>query len=270
MNLLKLLPVVLVVFVSGCATQYQAGETTVTPQYSFESGEYPTSVKVGEEFTMSWKINTNAPTTIKHTAVHYSTKSNPGQYGFDIAPAASGYGSLTPDYASGNFTIPNTFSVKIKATEPGNLYYRLHTIIDGRNYWTTEYMIAVEGTATQGTLQGEVSPQTTPTPAPTPTPPALTVKDFTIEADDNGFYRDGQKITSVSASKSDVVKITFQVRSQNVYFGGLDFRGCGQDTPDTSPGGSAQVQFTADTTCTITSYWPSSNREKSRMDVVVA
>ena len=270
MNKFLFLPVVLIVFVSGCATQYQAEETAVTPQYSIESGEYPTSAKVGEEFTMSWKINTNAPTTIKHTAVHYSTKSNPGQYGFDIAPAASGYGSLTPDYASGNFTIPNTFSVKIKATEPGNLYYRLHAIIGGRNYWTTEYMIDVEGTATQGTLQGEVSPQTTPTLASTPTPPALTVKGFTIEADDDGFYRDGQKITSVSVSKSDAVKITFKVREAGTYFGGLDFRGCGQDTPDTRPGASAEMQFTADSTCTITSYWPSSNVVKKSMQVVVS
>ncbi len=265
MNKFLFFLIVLIVFVSGCATQYQAGETTVTPQYSLESIDYPSSVKADEEFTVSWKVSTNLPTTIKHTAVHYSTDSHPGDYGLDIAPVDSGYGSLTKEYASGNFSIPNTFSVKIKTPDAVKLYFRAHAIIDGKNYWTSEYLINVEGdTAQPGTLQGEVTPPVKEQPA------APTTKEFTIEADDRGFYINNQDISSVSANKGSVVKITFQVRSQGVYYGGLDFRGCGQDTPNTSPGSSASVQFTADNTCTITSYWPSSGVVKDSMQVVVS
>lgn len=114
----------------------------------------------------------------------------------------------------------------------------------------------------QGTLQGEV--------APSQQPSSPIMKEFTIEADDRGFYMDGQSIFSVSVNKSNIVKITYQVRLQNVYYGGLDFRGCGQISGGTKPGGSTTIQFTADSTCTITSYWPASNVIKDSMQVIVA
>lgn len=113
----------------------------------------------------------------------------------------------------------------------------------------------------QGTLQGDVISQEQPPP---------TTKEFTIEADDSGFYKDGQMISSIQTSNGDMVKITFQVRSQGVYYGGLDFRGCGQNSGGTVPGGSTIVQFTADSTCTITSYWPSSGVVKSNLQVIVS
>lgn len=118
----------------------------------------------------------------------------------------------------------------------------------------------------EGALQGEVTQQEQP-PSP---PPLPTVKEFTIEADDKGFYIDNKDISSIPASKGNVVKITFTVREAGTYYGGLDFRGCGQDTPDTKPGASVEVQFTAESTCTITSYWPASNVPKDSMQVIVS
>lgn len=265
MHLLKVLPIALIVFVSGC-TQYQSTET-ITPQYSLESIDYPTSVKAGEEFTVSWKVNTNTPTTIKHTAVHYTAKSNPGEYTLDVTPANSGYTSLTADYASGNFTIPNTFSVKVKTSDAGKLYFRMHAIIDENNYWTPEYSITVEGTTVQeGTLQGEVTPQQEISAIP----PLPTTKEFTLETDDIGYYTDGQKTTSVSVAKGDAVKITFKLRTQNIYSAGAEYRGCGASSPSAPPGGTTSMQFTASSTCTITAYWPASGVAKASMQVIVS
>lgn len=105
-----------------------------------------------------------------------------------------------------------------------------------------------------------------------PTIPPLTsqTKEFTIEADDVGFYLNNQEISSISVSKGERVKITFNVRSQGVYYGGLDFKGCEQNTGSTKPGDSASIQFTADNTCTITSYWPASGVVKDTMQVIVS
>ncbi|MBI2084572.1 MAG: hypothetical protein HYT70_03100 [Candidatus Aenigmarchaeota archaeon] len=114
----------------------------------------------------------------------------------------------------------------------------------------------------EGTLQGEVVQQ-----EETPAPPAI--REFTIEADDSGFYIDNKDISSISVSSGDFVSITYQVRSQGVYYGGLDFRGCGQSTPSVKPGDSIKVQFTALSTCAITSYWPVSNVAKDSMQVIV-
>jgi hypothetical protein len=116
----------------------------------------------------------------------------------------------------------------------------------------------------EGTLQGEVS-------SPEERPPQLpTTKELSIETDDNGFYISNTDISSVAVSKGDITKITFTVRKEGTYYGGLDFRGCGQDTLNTAPGDSVAIQFTAENTCTITSYWPSSGVVKDSMQVIVS
>jgi len=97
----------------------------------------------------------------------------------------------------------------------------------------------------------------TPPPPPPPTKPAPV--SMTIEADDNGFYPS----TPLSFEKNAEVTITFKVRSQNVYFGGLDFRSPKFSTNKVAPGGSASVSFTADQAFTISSYWPATNYWKA-------
>lgn len=121
---------------------------------------------------------------------------------------------------------------------------------------------------TQPQVQPQVSeqpPVQTQQPSPTPMP-----REFSFEADDNGYYVNGQKIPSVSVSKDDVVKISFQVRTTNVYSGGLEMRGCGQTTGGIPPGKQGSLQFTASSSCTITGYWPSTNIPKSSLQVSVA
>jgi len=126
-----------------------------------------------------------------------------------------------------------------------------------------------------GTVVGRVPPSCEFAPCPNQTsqetPPEMPppVTEFPIEADDRGFYINGADTGSISAGSGEELKITFNVRTTNVYYGGLDFRGCGQDTEKVSPGGSTTVEFTAASTCTITSYWPSSSRVKDNLQVVV-
>ena len=123
-----------------------------------------------------------------------------------------------------------------------------------------------------GIRTGEQESSQAEQPSPeTQTPPPVqpSVKVFVIEADDGGFYMNGADTSSISASSGENLKITFNVRTTNVYYGGLDFRGCGQQTDRVSPGGSTTVEFTATNTCTITSYWPSSSRVKDNLQVVV-
>lgn len=119
----------------------------------------------------------------------------------------------------------------------------------------------------------EASPNFYPTGEPlvytlTPNATPMIVK-FTIEADDYGFYISGTDINSVSAKKGENVEITYNVKSTNVYYGGLDFRGCGENSATILPGGSTLVKFTAETSCDIKSYWPASGVLKDQMTVNV-
>jgi len=87
----------------------------------------------------------------------------------------------------------------------------------------------------------------------------LSLKEFTIEGDDYGLYPD-----TITVNQGDRVKITFKVRENKVYYGGLDFRSSvWGDTGKVLPGASTVVEFIAQNTFTYRSYWPSSNRLKA-------
>jgi hypothetical protein len=92
---------------------------------------------------------------------------------------------------------------------------------------------------------------------------------FTIEADDSGFYIDGQSVSTIDVNKGDVL-IVFMVRSTGVYHSGLDFRGCGAESGGTPPGGSADFTFSTVESCGITSYWPSTGVAKKTLNVRVS
>ena len=98
-----------------------------------------------------------------------------------------------------------------------------------------------------------------------PAEPLVSIKEFTIEADDSGLYP-----SSIEVDKGDTVKITFKVRSQGTYFGGLDFRSdVWGDTGKVSKGQSTSVEFVAEETFQFKSYWPASNRLKATGTVTV-
>ncbi len=69
--------------------------------------------------------------------------------------------------------------------------------------------------------------------------------------------------------KNSLVKIKFKVRSQGVYFGGLDFRSSVFNTSTILPGKDKEVEFTADESFTYTSYWPLSNKLKATGEIIV-
>jgi len=104
---------------------------------------YPSIATSDEEVTFSWSVEAPANAQFTHTAIHYSTASQPGNYGLGVTPGDSGYSELTIEYASGNFEA-GTFETTLAITE--TTYFRAHVIINGNNYWTDENMITVGST----------------------------------------------------------------------------------------------------------------------------
>ncbi len=85
------------------------------------------------------------------------------------------------------------------------------------------------------------------------------VKEFTVEADDLVLYPN-----TLTVNRGDKVKITFKVRTEKIYYNGLDFRSeVFGDTGKVLPGGTKTVEFIAEKSFTYTSYWPASSREKA-------
>ena len=95
----------------------------------------------------------------------------------------------------------------------------------------------------------------------TQTPPTVTepkITSYTVKADD--YMLDPKVIT---VKKGDILKITFQVSKDNVYYGGLDFRSDYFNTGKVIPGGIKEITLTPDQSFSYTSYWPSSGVQKA-------
>ena len=96
------------------------------------------------------------------------------------------------------------------------------------------------------------------------------VKEFVIDADDNGFYINGVDTPSISASSGESLKITFNVRTTSVSYGGLQFGGCGKIFGKATPGNSVIAELSPSSSCTITSYWPYKSVIKDRLQISIS
>jgi hypothetical protein len=114
-----------------------------------------------------------------------------------------------------------------------------------------------------GWVKTEKCPVKTPT-LQTPTTQIQSLTEAKVEADDYGFYPSILEFT-----KGAKVKLYLYVKSNNVYYGGLDFRSEKFKTEPVKPGQKTEVEFIADKDFIIESYWPLSNVKKAELKVVV-
>ncbi len=91
------------------------------------------------------------------------------------------------------------------------------------------------------------------------------IKQFTLEADDSGFY----PTREITVLKGTNVELTFKVRNSNVYYGGLQFRSIKFDSGTVKPGSSVTVNFNADQSFNFTSFWPATGFVKAVGKIIV-
>ncbi|MBI2658072.1 hypothetical protein HYX08_05255 [Candidatus Woesearchaeota archaeon] len=100
-------------------------------------------------------------------------------------------------------------------------------------------------------------------------PPKPEVKagmaEFTVEADDNGFYPG-----TLKAKIGDKVRINFKFKDDSIYFAGLDVKGPFEDIQYRLKGEQPVARnFTMKDETRITSWWPSSGVKKATLVVEV-
>lgn len=103
----------------------------------------PKDAEINKSTTFTWNIE-GPPATINHTAVHFGTVSDPGEKGVNIKPEDTKYTDFVKDFSSGEFNIPLRFVGNTVLTTPGTYYFRVHALIDSKNYWTDEYTLEVK------------------------------------------------------------------------------------------------------------------------------
>lgn len=106
-----------------------------------------------------------------------------------------------------------------------------------------------------------------PAPLPVPPPPAPTpvTQNFTVVADEAVATP-----SSITAIKGATVNLTIQVKTEGVYYGGIDYRSSVVNSGTIYAGQSKTVTFTANQSFTLIPFWPSSGVEKqSKINIVV-
>ncbi len=121
----------------------KAPEASMEQKVSIEQVDAPASVFVGQDIRISWRV-AGGDLRAMHTAVHYGFESKPGTFGFDVGPAGAGYQSLTTEFVSGEFALPKDFVTIFRVDKAGVVYFRVHAMVDGKNYWTDEKSIVVK------------------------------------------------------------------------------------------------------------------------------
>lgn len=183
------------------------------PEVSISLIEFPSTATIGEEVTFRWNVYAPADSEFTHTAIHYSTESQPGDYGLEVAPEASGYAELTKEYASGSF---EAGEFETTLTISGTTYFRAHAIVNGDNYWIAEQMISI-GSAEEVTTAA--------------------VKEFEMTARQWEFTP-----STIRVNEGDNVKLTINSIDVAHGFGLPDF-GVNERL---EPGKTVTVEFTAD------------------------
>jgi len=96
--------------------------------------------------------------------------------------------------------------------------------------------------------------------------PQTGVSEFTVEADDKGFYPG-----AIKAKIGDKVIIHFKFRDDSIYFAGLDVKGPFNDINYKLNGEQPVTrEFTMKEETRITSWWPASGVKKATLTVEVA
>lgn len=109
----------------------------------------PKQVSAGGVATFTWRVD-GPPTVIHNTSVKLGLVSNPGDLTKDIKSGDTKYTDLVTDFASGNFNIPLQFVGNIKMTKEGKYYFRVHALVNDKNYWSDEFNFDVVQATTSG------------------------------------------------------------------------------------------------------------------------
>lgn len=122
-----------------------ANTAVLQSQPGIYSVKTATSAEPNSFIGVDWQVSAPQAGTITHTAVHWGTISKADDtFDSETAPGNQ-YTNATTEYSGGSFAIPAAFETNIKTPENGTIYFRVHAMIDGKNYWTNELQVEVKG-----------------------------------------------------------------------------------------------------------------------------
>jgi hypothetical protein len=106
--------------------------------------DYPKRAEIGEPITISWWNAYPPDMELTHSAIHYGYFSHPGELGLNVNPNDLEYQGVVEVFPERLRSQNNTFSITLVPHQKGALYFRAHTVLDRKHYWSEELRIEVE------------------------------------------------------------------------------------------------------------------------------
>ncbi|MDO8633751.1 MAG: hypothetical protein Q7K34_00475 [archaeon] len=193
-----------------------------------------------ENFFLAWTVASSEDKLVEHTAVHWDLVGGHGENFEEYANASDVLTGRTTDGQFGvGFALPEVL-------EETTLFFRVHAMVEGKHAYSEEKSITIM----PATGDAQQEPET---------------KEFTILANDSKF--DPNEIT---VSPGDLVRITFNVPTSGVSWGGEDIRSDHFNTGVVKPGENKTIEFTApESSFKVRSFWPNSSILKATMNVTI-
>ena len=199
---------------------------------------FPQSATSGETVEFKWKVSSGTEQEVSHTAVHWDLV---GGHGADFSAYANASEILqgrTNETFTVNVTLP-------QVTEETTFYFRLHAVTGEKHTYSdeTSFVIFPIELLTSDSA----------------------VREYEVLSDDSKF-----EPSTVSAKPGELVKITFNVPTSGVSFGGEKIKSDYFEIGRIAPGESHTFEFTMpEESFTVKSYWPSTSIFKASMQVNV-
>ncbi len=243
--ILALCLVVIAVFAVGILWQpwNQPAATVPNTQTNVASGmglsltQAPSYAAVGQTLTTKWDIS-GVNSKVTSTAVHYGPSSVAN-------PSLTNYPFMTNEQCtSAACNVPGSFYAQWSLSSPGNYYYRVSAVINGKSYWSNEVNVKI------------ISSVQTP-------------QEFRLIANSFGFYDSNHETNTISVKIGQPVELTLFVMNSGTIETDLEFRGCGQNTGAVTieDRDSIVMYFTPVEDCTISSYKVGGNMVQSTLAV---
>lgn len=105
---------------------------------------FPESLKVGSSGTFVWRVESSPDLSTSYTTIYWGYESSPSALLKTDNPDAVRYPYSQTDYASGVFSLPDTFDVSIPFNKAGRIWFRAYAKVKGDNLWSDERYLNVE------------------------------------------------------------------------------------------------------------------------------
>jgi hypothetical protein len=132
-----LLPIFLLLIYFNLSKAQRDIRLSQIPKYQITLTNPPLDASANQPVDFTWNVQAPDTATTTLTTIYYGHVSSPSALTTSNSPQAVGYPYSLPDYSTGNYFLPDTFSASTSFFK-GNIFYRAYAKVGNQHLWSEE------------------------------------------------------------------------------------------------------------------------------------